>query len=121
MNAYITYDGKKYATVQKNWQPVHSKPVTARILWDATLDVSYGPGIVRMFKGEIIAAADEARVGWGTSSDLETSLDKLQNVTFIDHDGNSHTNTVCKGFKRRSLAPNWSTTKHYYEVELLYT
>jgi hypothetical protein len=121
MNDYITYDGKKYKTVAKNWQPQHHKPVTARYMADGMLDVSFGNGVIKTFKGEIVADPNETRVGYGKSSDLETSLDKLQNVIFIDHDGNSHTNTVCKGYKRRSLSPNWASTKHYYEVELLYT
>jgi hypothetical protein len=120
MNAYISYDGKYYATVAKNWQPVHQKPATARFMADGTLDVAFGAGVIKMFKGEIVADPNEARVGWGASSDLETSLDKLQTVTFVDHDGNSHT-SVCNGWKRRSLSPKWDSTKLYYEVELLYT
>jgi hypothetical protein len=86
---------------------------------DGSLDISFGNGVLKMFRGEIVASPDETRTGYGTSSDLETSLDKMQTVTLVDHHGDSHT-CVCKGWKRRSLHPRWDSAKQYYEVELLY-
>ena len=118
MNAYITLDGKKYATVQKNWSPASQKSVTIRPLADGDMDVSFGNGNIRSYKGEIVAVADETRTGWGTSSDLVTSLDKMQVLTLIDHNNNTY-NCVCQGWKHRSLTPKWDSGKQYYEVSLV--
>jgi hypothetical protein len=119
-NPYITLDGKKYATVAKGWQPSTPKPVTARQLANGNLDVTYGVKNLRTWEGEIIAHVSEDRTGYGTSSDIETSLAKLQGLTFIDHYGTTVTVHVIV-WKPRSMINDWasSTNKFYYTVRLM--
>lgn len=120
MNDYITLDGKKYMTT-RNWEPQEQKPMTARLLANGNLDVTYGEGTLGQYSGEIIARIDEARQDYGTSSDLETSLRKKEGLVFIDHDGVQHTAHI-GSFKRRSLKVNWGAAgnKFYYQVVLIY-
>lgn len=119
MNEYIVLDGKKYATVGKNWQPSSAKPMTATPMADGSVSVTFGVRSLKSYTGEIIAPYVENRVGWGSSSDLETSLDKLDWIAFTDHLGTER-NVVVAGWKRRSLINRWdsSANKFYYEVRL---
>ncbi len=116
---YIQLDGKKYATA-RNWQPSMPKPVTARQLANGSLDVTYGAKNLRVWEGEIIAHVSENRAGYGSSSDIETSLKKLQGVTFVDHYSNSITVHI-QQWKPRSLLPDLSaaSNKFYYMVRLV--
>lgn len=120
MNKYITLDGKKYATM-RDWTPQAQKPMTTRVLANGALDVTYGQGTLNQYSGEIIARIDETRPDYGTSSDLETSLRKLEGLNFIDHDGVAHTVHI-GGFKRRSLKVDWGAAgnKFYYQTVLIY-
>lgn len=124
-NAYIQLDGKKYATVARNWSPQVQKPMTVRQLSNGDLDVTYGQKALKFYAGEIVANVSEtpARLsaGWGTSSDIETSLEKMQGLAFVDHYGNSFTVHI-GGWKKRSLSPAWggASNKLYYEVRLIY-
>jgi len=124
-NPYIVLDGKKYATVAKNWQPQTQKPQTARQTLNGDLDVTYGKKGIKAYSGEIVARVAESgerlAAGYGTSSDIETALDKMAGVAFTDHEGNSVTAHVA-AWRKRSLTPNWrgSSNKLYYEVKLIY-
>jgi len=119
---YIIFDGKKYATTAKSWMPENKKPSTVRLLADGTLDVTYGPGSVDYLSGEIIAKVAETREGWGSCSDIETSLRKMTGLTLVDHYGANHT-VHCQGYKRRASTPKWdaSSTKMYFQIVFAYT
>jgi hypothetical protein len=116
---YIQLDGKKYATT-RNWQPSEPKPMTARQLANGNLDVTYGAKNLRTWEGEIIAHVTESRNGYGSASDAETSLRKLQGVTFVDHYGNSCTIHI-QQWKPRSMLADWAaaSNKIYYMVRLV--
>jgi hypothetical protein len=119
-NAYITLDGKKYSTSAKNWQPLNPKPMTARQLANGDLDITYGAKCLRVWEGEILAYVTEARTGYGSSSDLGTSLAKLAGVTFVDHYGTSCTVHI-QNWKARSLTNVWDngSNKFYFMVRLI--
>ncbi len=119
-NDYITLDGKKYATVAKSWQPSTPKPVTARQLANGDLDVTYGAKVLHVWEGEIIAKVTEGRAGYGSSSDVETSLNKLSGITFVDHYGTSYT-VHCQQWKSRSQTNMWNDAgnKFYFMVRLI--
>lgn len=118
---YIILDGKKYAATAKSWMPEVKKPSTVRLLADDTVDAAYGPGPLNMVTGEIIARVNETRPGWGSSSDIETSLEKKTGLAYIDHYGAAST-VHCDGYKRRSSSPMWNapSNKMYYLVSFLY-
>lgn len=105
MNAYITLDSYKYATVQKTWQPETPKAMTPRVTLAGTLDVTFGPGVTKVWTGEIKAHVTAAS-GYGTPTNLRASLVKLSGLSFTDHLGNSYT-VYIQGFKERSYTPAW--------------
>jgi len=120
MNSYITLDGKTYATSAKKWQPLEQKPITARQLVNGGLDVTYGVQSLKIWEGEIVARVSDGRSGYGTSSDIETSLKKLQSVSFTDHFGATYTVHV-QMWRARSFSTDWgaASNKMFYEVRLV--
>lgn len=107
MNSYITLDGKKYVTVAENWRPpVREKPMMVRYTLLGSLDVTYGPGAPIAWEGEIRADVTPA-TGYGSPSDLITSLMKKEGITFIDHSGTSCTVHAVGPFPQRSLQNVW--------------
>jgi hypothetical protein len=110
MNSYITLDGKKYQTLQKNWLPETQKSMTTRLTLAGSLDVTFGPGSIKIWSGEIKARVSPA-TGYGSPSDLRTSLDKLTGLSFTDHLGNSYT-VYTQGYKERSYTPVWDGTSN---------
>jgi hypothetical protein len=127
MNSYIELDGECYKTVAKKWSPpLSQKAMSIRNCLDGTLDVTYGPGVNTVFAGDIeapvTAPTDPPAVGktWGTRGELQTSLDKLEGLDFVDHEGNSYTVHV-KLTKVSSLTPVWDGTSNivYFSVVLV--
>ena len=119
MNSYITLDGKKYSTAQKTWQPETPKAMTPRLTLAGDLDVTFGPGVTKVWTGEIKARVTPA-TGYGTPNELRTSLDKITGLTFLDHLGNSYTVYV-QGYKERSYTPAWdgSSNAMYFNVRMV--
>lgn len=117
---YIILDGKKYATLAKTWQPLEQKPVTARQLANGDLDVTYGTKSLKIWEGDIIAPVVETREGYGSSSDIETSCQKMQPVSFTDHYGAEHTVHIPQ-WQFRSRTNKWdaASNKFYFRVRLV--
>jgi hypothetical protein len=117
MNDYIKLDSKKYRTNAKNWAPKSiRKPMTVRNCLNGDLDVTYGPGVNYYWDGEI-EAPNTADTGWGTYSDLITTLKKTVGVNFEDHYATSYTVHTNPG-KSRSLASRWDSTSNKYYVQV---
>lgn len=119
MNDYITLDGKKYKTPAKTWQPVDNKIATARITLQGALDVTYGPASLREWHGEIEAAVTP-QAGFGSITDLLTSLAKRQILSFTDHYGTAYSVDVSGQMARRSMTPKWDgySNKWYVQVAI---
>lgn len=105
MNNYITLDSKKYVTPQQGWIPRVIKPSTVRLTLLGAIDATYGPGNILEWQAEIEAAVSPAS-GYGSPSDLRTSLQKVVGLSFTDHFSTSHTVHV-RGFEETSMSPMW--------------
>lgn len=120
MNNYITFDSKKYITTAKTWHPEPIVPQTIRVNLDGNLDVTFGPASLQVFVGEIEAPVSPGS-GYGSVSDLRTTLAKKQTLSLTDHYGTAHTVAVQGPVIERSLAPKWdgSSNKVYFKVRLI--
>lgn len=107
MNNYVTFDGKKYSTTQRKWEPVRVLPGTDRRTLSGSADVTYGPAPWKEWRGEFRAYTASPPTGWGSIADLRTSLEKRSGVTFIDHFGGSYTVHAHGNFVEQSPSPNW--------------
>jgi hypothetical protein len=108
MNNYILLDGKKYACVYKQWSPMADKPMMVRYAWDGTIDVTYGPGTFLAWRG-VIMVATAPNTGYGSVSDIRTTLAKRLGVNFTDHYGNAHTVHIQQTGEERSYSPKWNS------------
>lgn len=117
MNAYITIGAYKYVTT-RTWRPSSVKSGTLKLMIDGSLDVTYGPAVVSEWKGSVKADNTPAS-GYGTPAQLRTSLETLSGITFIDHDGVSHTGHVF-GYDEISLLPDWDNANNsiYFDITI---
>lgn len=115
MNNYITLDAYKYMT-KLDWVRVPVKPATARSLLSGSIDVSYGPGVFHEYRGTIIGPVTSLGEGWGTISTLRTSLDKLEGLSFTDHESNSGTAHIFGEMPNQSLTPMWDSNSNEFYV-----
>ena len=129
MNDYIELDGYCYKTTVKTWNPpIPRKPMTVRVNVDGSLDVTYAAASPLTWGGEIKLAGTPSSTPpaqdktWGTQSDIETTLAKLEAVTFVDHFGDSYSVHI-RPFGSRSLTPMWDAASNalYYGVTLIGT
>lgn len=117
MNDYVSIDSKKYHTTARSWRPSPITPSTTRLLLSGNLDAAYGPATLLQWEGEVCGPVTSPGTGWGTISDLRTSLAKRQKLTFVDHYGTSYTGSVITGpFKERSLIPKWDSSDNVIYV-----
>jgi len=119
MNNYVTLDGYKYMTMT-DWCPVPVKPATSRYLLNASVDVSYGPGMFKEYQGTLIVPASPAS-GWGGRSDLEASFEKVVGLSFTDHEGNSETVHMFGRLQFESMSPRWdgASNEFHFPVRLV--
>ena len=120
MNSYITLDSLKYSTTQQRWVPTTLKPGSVRFTIEGTIDGTYGPDVFYVWQGEIRAPAS-AGAGWGTISDLRTTLAKRQSLTFIDHWGTSHPVHIVGEMPERFLTPDWASSLGFVQVRIIGT
>lgn len=116
--SYVTLDTKKYAALQQAWIPSVSNPMTARVTLAGTLDTTWGTDEVYNWQGELRADVTPDS-GYGSPSDLRTSLKKKQQLAFTDHYGVSY-NIAVTGFQERSHSPNWEGTDNamFFAIEI---
>lgn len=121
MNSYITLGGKQYTTSTR-WEPAVEKSMRYQLALNGSIVATYAAAEILTYDGEIRVNATESRAGWGSPTDLESTLGQRGAITFIDHDGASHSVHV-KGWKRASLIPRWDSpsNKFFYDVTLVGT
>lgn len=107
MNDYVTLDGKKYTATHGKWTEVIVVPATIRKTLSGVTDVTYGPATYQEWRGEMRAYPGTPPVGYGTWSDLKTSLQSLAGLSFTDHFGNAHTVHFGGEAHNTSLSPVW--------------
>lgn len=114
MNNYITLDGKKYYTPFGGWSPAMiNKPSTVELTSDGSIDVTYGPASFYSWEGEIEGPVTSPGTGWGTVSDLKTTIAKRQTVKFYDHYGVTEYDVHIIGpFSERSYSPKWDSASN---------
>lgn len=118
MNNYITLDDLDYKTKASDWTPVTVKPAMARTLLSSEVDVSYGPGVFKEYRGVIIAPVSDPGGTWGTIADLRTSLEKRQGLNFTDHYGNEGVAHVFGEIPEQSLSPMWDQGANEFYVSV---
>jgi hypothetical protein len=116
MNNYIVLDGKKYTTRADSWTEIIEKPNSVRYTLTGELDITYGSSIPTIWTGEIVAPVTARALGWGTVSDLETSLVKQESVTFYDHYGSGHNVHSVMPIQGRSLSNMWDDMNNVFYV-----
>lgn len=120
MNNYVTLDSKKYTILLRSWRPVSVTGKTIRPTLNDTLDITFGPTTFYDFSGEIVAPVTARGTGWGTISDLRTTLAKKQTLTFVDHYGTSRTIVVMDGEESsRSAQLDSGTNSFYVKVRMV--
>ncbi len=120
MNPYITLDGKKYATLHKDWSPTQDNPRSIRHTSLGAADVTYATGTLFVWEGTIVAKYTPA-TGYGSFADLMTSLAKKSSISFTDHLGVNQ-NVVATGpFKPKCDIPNWDSPSASFQVPVKLT
>lgn len=118
-NAYITLDGKQYATLQKDWEPAYTNERSVRHTTLGVADVTFADGDIDTWEGTIVAKYASPAAGYGTYADLMTSLKKKQKLSFTDHFGTTINVVAIGPFKQRASVPDWSVATFYVKVTLV--
>lgn len=118
MNEYITYDGKKYRTLQRSWRHKEPKPATARLNLNGDLDVTYGPTTYHHWNGEIVGPITPDDGTWGSYSDLITSLKKTVAVSMSDHYGTAYTVHSIETPEEDPFSPGWDHASGVFYVNV---
>lgn len=118
MNAYITLDGKKYATLQKDWTPVYDNDRTVRHTTLGVADVTFADGDRYEWEGTLVAKATP-ETGYGSRSDLVGTLAKKSRLSFTDHYGTTVDVVAIGPFRQRASVPDWEVATFYIPVKLV--
>lgn len=117
MNNYISLDGKYYFTPFGRWSPpLINKPSTTKVTSDGSTDVTYGPASFLSWEGDIEAPVTAPGSGYGTVSDLMTSLAKRQALTFYDHYNTQYSVHAIGPFQSSSMSPKWDSASNIFLV-----
>jgi hypothetical protein len=101
-------DSLKYKTSSKTWHSSPLNPNTARLLLSGDLDITYGPGALGSWQGDILCPVDTQPAGWGDIDDLRTQLARRVTYQFTDHYGTLYTKAHIDGpFNEASIMPDW--------------
>ena len=120
MNNYITLDSKYYKTPVSSWVPSIIKPMTTRDAWDGSTDTTYGPSVHHEWQGLIRASVSPA-TGYGSITDLRTTISKKSSVTFIDHYGVTYSVDLSGPFKEHSFTNVWDASSNSIDISILLT
>lgn len=115
MNAYITFDGKKYGTLVMSWQPVLIKPTQVRYNLDGTTDTTFGPAVPNEWSGHLVAKMTPDS-GYGDIDDLRASLAKTEVLTMIDHYGDTYSVVSLGIIVPESKSPMWDAATNEFKV-----
>jgi hypothetical protein len=118
MNDYLRLDTKRYKTKAENWKPVYGKPHTERRTLTGELDITYGPGTIFAWEGEIIAPVTPQDSAWGSIVNLRATLAKKQAVYLTDHLGVSYFVHCLGTHEERSLMNVWDSEFNVFYVSV---
>jgi len=118
MNKYITLNSKKYRTPANAWQPVINKPSTIRYTLLGTVDATYAINEAMEWHGQIEGPVTPDDSGWGTISDLRTTLLTKGEIPFTDHYGNSYYVHAEGPFTEQSLSSAWDSPSNIMLVNV---
>jgi hypothetical protein len=105
MNNYVTLDGHRYKAVFGQYAQARSKPARARKNLAGNTDVTYGPSVTIAWVGEFVVPVTASGSDWGNAADLRTTYEKMENLTFTDHYGNSHTVVMLGELSEDTMLP----------------
>jgi hypothetical protein len=117
MNAYITLDGFKYATIHKQWAPTKERPVVIKKLLSGGRNVTFGPSMTNQWAGVITVPVTPA-TGYGAISDLRATYAKLTTLTFVDHYGVTYSVVIDRHVGEASLTPVWDAGTNMFQVNI---
>ena len=118
MNEYITFDGKRYAAPHPDFGPVRNKPATHRITLSGASDITYGPGTILEWSGQIIAPVTPRTGDWGDIDDLRASLFKREGLALTDHYGGAHIVYAEGPHNEQSISPQWDGASNQFRVSV---
>lgn len=118
MNNYITFDTLKYKAPHLAYAPIRNKPATERLTLSGASDVTYGPGIVLAWIGDILAPVTPEDTGWGDIDDLRNSLDKREPLALIDHYNVAAIVYVMGPHTETSFVPVWDAASNEFRVSI---
>jgi len=119
MNDYISLDGKQYKCRFPDWVPWFIKPGTIRYTLGGNSDVTYGTAVPQGWQG-FIEVPYTGSSPWGGRTDFETSVKKLQAISFTDHFGSTYNVNIVGEITFEAMKPMYddTTSKLYYGVRL---
>lgn len=115
MNKYITLDGKQYSTLHRDWTPAQDNPRVVRATSLGASDVTFASMVFYDWEGTIVAKYTP-ETGYGSYSDLMTSLAKKSTLSFTDHLGDTYTVIASGPFKPKCTIPNWDSPSASFHV-----
>jgi hypothetical protein len=116
MNNYVTFDTLKYAAPHGGFGPIRNKPTTERITLSGKSDITFGPGTLIEWTGEILAPVTPRDTGWGDIDDLRDSLEKRTYLPFIDHYNVATTVYALGAHAENSITPVWDGATNEFRV-----
>jgi hypothetical protein len=119
MNNYISFEGKRYITPAKTWQPTTIKPSNVRPTLLGGMDATYGPATILEWSG-LIEAPVTATAPWGAIADLRGSLRKRAGVSFTDHYGYTYTVHVIGPTPEKSNSPKWDAPSNKIYISVVF-
>jgi len=116
MNNYVSFDTLKYIAPHLAYAPMRNKPATERITLSGASDVTYGPGVILEWIGQLIAPVTPNDTGWGDIDDLRDSLEKREPLALIDHYGVASTVYAFGPHGETSFTPMWDAESNEFRV-----
>jgi hypothetical protein len=115
-------DSLKYKTALRSWGSAPDVPSTARMLLSGKIDITYGPGEVGQWSGELLVPVATQPAGWGNIDDLRTQLQRKVVFQFTDHYGTLYPTAAIKGpFQEQSIQPDWDVDSNDIFVSIKVT
>ncbi len=118
MNNYITFDTLKYKAPHLAYAPMRNKPATERLTLSGASDVTYGPGVILEWVGQLLAPVTPEDTGWGDIDDLRASLEKREALALIDHYNVASTVYALGPHDETSFTPVWDAASNEFRVTL---
>lgn len=116
MNNYVTFDTLKYKAPHGAFSQMRNKPATERVTLSGKSDITFGPGTLTQWVGEILAPVTPEDTGWGDIDDLRASLEKRTALPFIDHYNTAVTVYAMGPHGETSKVPMWDAASNEFRI-----